>query len=189
MAFDVVPSGVEETLPTGMAAAAVATRLALAKARDVAARVGPAIVLGADTLVVVDGRLLGKPASREDGRAMLRALAGRPHDVVTAVAVVEARAGKKATEAVVSRVVMRPYSEADIDAYLATGEADDKAGAYAVQGQGGRLVAAVDGCFTNVIGLPLRATVRLLRAFDLPVVEPDALTEAAVRRPGESAPR
>lgn len=182
--FDVCPSAVEETLRAGVPALAQARALAFEKAREVAGRVGrepgaPAVVLGADTLVVLDGRPLGKPGSPAEARAMLTWLAGRIHEVVTAVALVEAGSGREAAETVVSRVEMRPYGAAEIEAYLATGEPYDKAGAYAVQGEGGRLVARVDGCYTNVVGLPVRATARLLRAFGLPTVEPVTAAEGS----------
>ena len=165
--FDVLPSAVAESLPPGLPIPALATGLALAKAREVAGRAGYGVVLGADTLVVVGGRPFGKPASREEARRMLEALRGRAHEVVTGVAVVEAGTGREVTEAVVSRVVMRAYGPAEIEAYLDTPEPYDKAGAYAVQGEGGRLVERVEGCYTNVVGLPLTTTARLLRAFGL----------------------
>lgn len=175
--FEVRPSGLAEALVPGVAATAQAMALAEAKARDVAAELrasagGPALVLGADTLVVLEGRPLGKPASRDDARQMLRALRGRPHQVVTGVALCEVPSGRGAAEAVTSDVLMRAYSDAEIDAYVATGEPDDKAGAYAVQGAGGRLVVRVDGCYTNVVGLPLGTTARLLRAFGLAASDP-----------------
>ena len=96
---------------------------------------------------------------------MLRELRGRQHEVVTGVAVVEAPAGRETATAVVTRVLMREYSEAEIEAYVATGEPFDKAGAYAIQGAGGALVGKVEGCYTNVVGLPLTTTRRLLEAF------------------------
>ena len=161
--FEVRPSGIEEPLAAGVPASTLATTLARAKAADIADRLWAAgeaaLVLGADTLVVLDGQPLGKPTSRGDARAMLRALRGRSHEVVTGVVVRDADpAGRELTEAVVSRVLMRDYTDA---------EPDDKAGAYAVQGRGRRLVSRVDGCYTNVVGLPLRTTARLLQAFGL----------------------
>ena len=95
---------------------------------------------------------------------MLRRLSGRSHHVITGVAVVEAQTGGERSAAVVSRVFMRELSAAEIDAYVATGEPGDKAGAYAIQGQGGRLVAALLGSYTNVVGLPLPAVRQLLAA-------------------------
>jgi septum formation protein len=152
-------------------------RLALDKARAVAAGLGPAgagptVVLGADTVVTIDGQVLGKPADPEDARGMLRRLAGREHEVITGVAVLDAGSGRAQTTAVVSRVRMTGYGEADIEAYVATGEPLDKAGAYAIQGAGGRLVAGLEGSFSNVVGLPLAATARLLAAFGVPVSAP-----------------
>ncbi|HSE94362.1 MAG TPA: Maf family protein [Methylomirabilota bacterium] len=169
LSFEVVPSAVAEALPPGTPAARVVADLALAKARDVAGGLGPgAVVLGADTLVVLEGRPFGKPASRDEARAMLVALRGRAHEVVTGVAVLETTAPRReAVETVTSQVVMRDYAETELEAYVATPEPYDKAGAYAVQGLGGRLVARVEGCYTNVVGLPVSTTARLLRAFGL----------------------
>jgi len=152
--------------------------LALAKARVVALEVAPtpALVLGADTEVVLDGRLLGKPRDAAHAVEMLELLRGRMHEVITGLAVVEAVTGREEAEAVTSRVRMGDYSAAEIEAYVATGEPFDKAGGYAVQGAGGRLVHEVEGCFTNVVGLPVEATRRLLARWGLqsPVARPSA---------------
>jgi septum formation protein len=125
------------------------------------------VVLGADTEVVLDASLLGKPADGRDAARMLRALRGRTHQVITGVALVAPATGREETAAVTTLVTMGDYGDADIEAYVATGEPLDKAGAYAVQGVGGRLVARVDGCFTNVVGLPLSTTRRLLEAWGI----------------------
>ncbi len=155
-----------EELPLGLPEKAVRA-LALAKARAVAKRVGAGVVLGADTVVVLGGTVLGKPADPDDARRMLRALQGRPHEVITGVALVEAPAGRETSAAVLTRVQMHQYEEEEIEAYLATGEPYDKAGAYAVQGAGGQLIAHVEGCYTNVVGLPLGTTRRLLAEWGL----------------------
>lgn len=126
-----------------------------------------AIVLAADTEVVLDGRLLGKPRDAADAARILKALRGRSHEVITGVALVEAPAGREETAVVTTRVRMGGYSDAEIEAYVATGEPLDKAGAYAVQGLGGRLIAQVDGCFSNVVGLPVTTTRRLLERWGL----------------------
>jgi septum formation protein len=176
--FEVMASQVDEARFAEQPAAALATALALAKARDVAARLAPgAVVLGADTLVVLDGRPFGKPVSPADARRMLAALSGRAHEVVTGVAVVEAGTGREAGTAVVSRVMMRPYGAAEIDAYVATGEPLDKAGAYAVQGEGSRLVAGVQGCYRNVVGLPVTTVAGLLRDFGLAAAPATGVSE------------
>ena len=168
-----MPSDLEETLAPGPLADAVA-RLALDKARAVAARVREGIVLGADTVVTIDGQALGKPADPEDARAMLRRLRGREHEVVTGVAVVDAATGRTAQTAVTSRVRMGAYGEPEIEAYVATGEPLDKAGGYAIQGIGSALVAGYEGSYSNVVGLPLIETARLLATFGVAVSEPPA---------------
>ena len=143
--------------------------VALDKARAVAREWtgGPAIVLGADTEVVLDGRYLGKPRDAADAVRMLLALSGRTHEVVTGLALVDAPSGREETLAVTTRVTMIDAGDEEIAAYVATGEPLDKAGAYAVQGLGARLVARVDGCFTNVVGLPVETTRRLLERWGL----------------------
>jgi septum formation protein len=127
-------------------------------------------VLGADTEVVLDGQLLGKPRDAADAVRILRALRGRAHDVITGIALVEAGPppGREETAAVCTRVAMRDYADEEIEAYVATGEPFDKAGAYAVQGVGNRLVAAVEGCLSNVVGLPVSTTRRLLAGWGFP---------------------
>jgi septum formation protein len=130
------------------------------------------VVVGADTVVVVDGEALGKPCDAADARAMLRRLRGRHHDVITGVGVVDAASGREAADAAVSRVLMADYADDVIEAYVATGEPFDKAGAYAIQGAGGRLVAGWEGSFSNIVGLPLEPTRRLLEAFGV-AVSPD----------------
>jgi septum formation protein len=166
--FTVQASHISEVHPPGPHGQAVAL-VALDKARAVARRwtAGAAIVLGADTEVVLDGRYLGKPRDAADAVGMLRALRGRTHEVVTGVALVEVPSGRVETAAVTTRVTMAEASDEEIAAYVATGEPLDKAGAYAVQGEGGRLVARVDGCFTNVVGLPVETTRRLLERWGL----------------------
>ena len=165
--FEVIPGDVEERLDPGDLEAAV-TALALRKAWAVARSRAQDVVLGADTLVVLDGVALGKPADADDARSMLRRLRGRTHEVITAVALVDPASGRVATRTVVSRVSMAAFSDADVEAYVATGEPLDKAGAYAVQGLGGRLVNGVAGSYTNVVGLPLPATRELLAELGVP---------------------
>jgi septum formation protein len=166
--FAVVPSAVEESL-AGPDPGAVAVALAERKARAVAAGLAGGVVLGADTIVVLDGEALGKPDGADEARTMLRRLRDRAHEVVTGVAVVDARTGAVASITVVSRVLMAACPDALIEAYVATGQPLDKAGGYAIQDLDGALVAAVVGPVSNVIGLPLAATRRLLVAAGVPV--------------------
>ena len=169
--FEVVPSEIEETLEDGPAPVAVA-RLALRKARAVAARVREAVVLAADTVVILDGAALGKPADAREARAMLRRLRGREHEVITGVAVLDSRTGREASTSVVSLVRMAAYSDATLEAYVATGAPLDKAGAYAIQDLGGALVERQAGSYTNVVGLPVEETRWLLAEFGVPVSAP-----------------
>jgi septum formation protein len=166
--FTVEPSHIPELHPPGPPAAALAA-VALDKARAVARRwtAGRAVILGADTEVVLDGRYMGKPRDARDAVRILSALGGRTHEVITGVALVEAPTGREATTAVTTRVTMAVATQEEIAAYVATGEPFDKAGGYAVQGLGAQLVAHVDGCLSNVVGLPVETTRRLLEAWDL----------------------
>jgi septum formation protein len=161
--FRVVPSVIEETLDAGPYEHA-AMALAARKARAVAARVDGGLVLGADTLVVVDGDALGKPGDAAAARAMLRRLRGRDHRVVTGVAVVDAASGRGWEAVATSLVLMADYPESLMDAYVASGAPFDKAGGYAIQDLEGALVVGLVGSYTNVVGLPLGLTRRLLVA-------------------------
>jgi len=160
--FIVDPSGADEVVPAGATAADVARFLALLKAREVAARHPGAYILGADTLVTVDGLILGKPTDTTDAARMLRLLRDRAHQVPTGVALI-APDGTETALVEIATVTMHPYTEVAISAYLSTGEPFDKAGSYAVQGAGGALVASVEGCYTTVVGFPLCRVARLLR--------------------------
>jgi len=160
--FEVVPSEIPEIPQTGEAPETFAQRIAREKASDVARRRPGAYVLGADTVVVVDGILLGKPTNRADARRMLRALSGRAHRVLTGVALVTP-AGTVDSALVESRVEFRALSASDIEAYLDLEEPYDKAGAYAVQGYARQFIAAVHGSYSNVVGLPMELISELLR--------------------------
>lgn len=173
--FRVVPAGVDETLDPGPYPAAAAA-LALRKARAVAAGLAEGLVLGADTLVVIDGEALGKPADAGEAGRMLARLRGRVHDVITGLGVVDARTGRARSASVESRVLMADYPDELIEDYVASGSPLDKAGGYAVQDLDGGLVDGLVGSYTNVVGLPLGAAAELLRAFGVPV------SDDAVRR-------
>jgi septum formation protein len=138
-------------------------RLALAKAIAVAADAeAGALVLGADTVVVVDAACLGKPADAAEAAAMLKRLAGRSHAVLTGVALVR-DGGPVAQEVAATRVTFAPMSDAEIAWYVATPEPYDKAGGYAVQGLASRFVTGIDGSYANVVGLPVELVCRLVR--------------------------
>ena len=134
---------------------------AAAKARDVAAQCNDSdIIIGADTIVVLDGQVFGKPADDQDARRMLSQLAGRVHQVISGIAIVT---GKRVySDSQLTLVRIRSLEQAEIERYIATGEPMDKAGAYAVQGIGTLLVESIQGCYNNVVGLPLVALNRLM---------------------------
>lgn len=153
--FEIVVSNEEEQIDPELRPEDSAVLLAARKARAVARGIEAGFVLGADTIVVLDGEILGKPVDDEDAVAMLRRLSGRDHDVITGVALVNAASGASLQRSVRSLVRMRALSEHEIAAYVATGEPRDKAGAYAIQGIGSGLIASYEGCYNNVVGLPL----------------------------------
>ena len=157
--LDVRPADVDETTRPGEPARDYALRVAREKARAIALD-GDVAVLGADTTVVVDGEILGKPVDDEDARRMLRRLSGRAHEVVSAVCVRTRDA--ELEDVVASAVHLDPLSDAFIDWYVASGEPHDKAGAYAIQGLASAVVRRVDGSVSSVIGLPLAETLALL---------------------------
>jgi septum formation protein len=162
--FETVASNAAETIDPRLSADAQAVVLAERKARAVASQHETDLVLGADTIVVLDGELLGKPVDEADATRMLRRLSGREHRVVTGIALVDASTGSMRTSAVSSNVRFRTLSDEEIARYVASGEPRGKAGAYAIQGLGSGLVSALKGCFTNVVGLPLCETAGLLTA-------------------------
>lgn len=156
---DVRPPDVDESHAPGLDPVTHAVQLA---ERKVATAPGAVVALAADTVVHRDGRIFDKPRDRVEARAHLRTLSGRRHHVVTGVAV--RRGDALSSFAVSTDLRFRALSEAEIDAYLATGEADDKAGAYAIQGRGGAFVAEVHGSWTNVMGLPMEEVLASLAA-------------------------
>ena len=158
--FTVDAVDIDEAVEPGETADQHVRRLARGKAEAGARRHPGATVLGADTVVVVEGRILGKPRDEDDARAMLAALSGRVHQVYTGVAV--AREGQIRDAVDISAVTFVPLTSAEISAYVATGEPRDKAGAYAIQGRASRFVERLEGSYTGVVGLPVAVAYRLL---------------------------
>jgi len=164
IAHTVRPAEVDESPRDGETPESYVERLALAKARAAAAAPGD-IVLGADTVVVIDGQILGKPAAgRRDATRMLEALSGREHRVLTGVCLLNGTRVAQAIET--TRVRFVPLAPEEIDAYVASGEPMDKAGAYAVQGLASKFIDRIEGCYFNVVGLPIARVYALLKAFD-----------------------
>lgn len=162
--FTVLSSAVDETSYPGEAPHDLVQRLAVAKAELVAARaVGPAIVIGADTEVTLDGHIFGKPRSSDDARRMLEKLSGRTHSVLTGVALIRLPDAERITFVETTLVHFSVLSSNEITRYLATGEPHDKAGAYAIQGHAGRYIPRIEGCYFNVVGLPLARLTHALK--------------------------
>jgi septum formation protein len=169
-AFDLFPTGMDETRLANESAEDYVRRVANAKAciaAEAAAQKGhPAIVIGADTIVALGNQVLGKPSSVEEARWMLRLLSGRTHQVFTGLALVGTpeRQHHKTSDVEMTKVTFAELSEAEIEDYLESGEPLDKAGAYGIQGMGGRYVTHIEGCYFNVMGLPLSRLYSALRA-------------------------
>jgi septum formation protein len=180
--FEIVRADIDESVLEGEAPAQHVTRLAAAKARAVIVRADDRPVLAADTVVVVDDQILGKPSDSSDARRMLRMLSGRSHEVLTGVCLAcraspsgssggpdkarptEVTEVDSLTEVEVTTVEFAPLTDAEIDWYVASGEPGDKAGAYAIQGLASRFVVRIQGSYSNVVGLPVSLVYRLCRA-------------------------
>lgn len=164
--FTVIPTAHGEETLSGETAEKESVRFAREKALAAGMEGEPRILLAADTIVAGEEGIYGKPADREEGARMLRSLAGRWHRVVTGVCLVDRARRRIETGFETTRVLFRPLADREIDAYLSTGEPMDKAGAYGIQGRGAFLVERIEGCYANVVGLPLVRTretlVRLL---------------------------
>lgn len=161
IAFEVDTADIDETPRAGETPDVYVRRLAEAKARAVAARHPGRRVLGADTTVVVDGVILGRPVDAADARDMVRRLAGRAHEVLTGVALVEN--GTAQVDLATTTVWFAPMTAGEIDAYVASGEPMDKAGAYGIQGRASCFVTRIDGSYSNVVGLPVALVHRWLQ--------------------------
>lgn len=158
--FEIIPADVDETLPKGIPAAKSAEYLAVKKAEHISALYPESVVIGSDTVVIIDGEILGKPADEADAYRMLKLLSGKVHTVVTGVCISKGESKRSFSES--TEVEFYPLSEEEIRAYIATGDPMDKAGAYGIQGEGCVLIKGIKGDFFTVMGLP---AARLKREF------------------------
>jgi septum formation protein len=166
---DVAPVDIAERRAPGEPPLDYVRRLAREKAEAARRRRPDRVVLGADTIVVTDGDVLEKPVDDADAARMLERLSGRAHDVFTGIAIASASHAQTIEEVIATRVWFVPLSEADVRWYVATGEPAGKAGAYAIQGLASRFVSRIEGCYANVVGLPVAAVLQSLRAAGLQV--------------------
>jgi septum formation protein len=170
LTFEIIPSSVEEDIKEGEGPSEHVLRLARLKAREIARNQNNSFIIGADTIVVLDHEILGKPEDEEEAFEMLTRLSGREHKVFTGFCVLDTSDGIEYCEAVESRVRFKHLTPEEIRGYIKTGEPVDKAGAYAVQGKGSYMIKEIEGSYTNVVGLPLCELVEvliLLKAIDL----------------------
>jgi septum formation protein len=161
--FEVEPSGIDEVVREGETPAEHVRRLAMDKSGELADRYPAAWVIGADTIVVIDGDILGKPSSESEARLMLRKLSGRKHEVFTGISVRRTLTEVNLSAVVISEVVFKDIAAEELNWYVATDEPYDKAGAYAVQGGGAFFIREIHGSYKNVIGIPLCEAVNLLK--------------------------
>ncbi|MDE5576228.1 MAG: Maf family protein [Oscillospiraceae bacterium] len=161
--FEIIPADVDETLPEEIPAEKSAEFLAVKKAEHISAQYPESIVIGSDTVVIVDGEILGKPSDEADAYRMLKKLSGKIHTVVTGVCISQGEKKKSFSEA--TRVEFYPLSEEEIRDYIATGDPMDKAGAYGIQGEGCVLIKGIEGDFFTVMGLPAARLKRELAKF------------------------
>jgi len=165
--FEVRPAHVDETILPNEQAQDYVKRLAETKAKAIAElasqQEGGGYVVGADTVVVIETQIFGKPADADDARRMLRHLSGKSHEVLTGMALLRAADRQVNTNVERTRVEFLPLSEKDIEDYIATAEPFDKAGAYGIQGVGSRFISRIEGCYFNVMGLPVSRLWQILR--------------------------
>jgi len=166
--FKIIPSEIEEIIDEKVFSNKLIEDLALEKAIDVRKKINyPAVIIGADTVVVIDNRVLGKPKDRQEAFEMIKMLQGKTHKVVSAIAVIDTRNEKILTDSVESRVSFKPLSDNEINSYIDTGEPMDKAGAYAIQGVGSILVSSICGCYSNIVGISTYKLAEMLKEFGI----------------------
>lgn len=174
LAFEVIPSHADENTPSDWTPEQTVQELAMRKAlavyRGLEGRGQNAIIVGSDTVVVLDNEILGKPVDEADAEQMLSRLQGREHCVFTGVACIDAESGHSVVHYRQTDVTMKELSEATIRAYVKTGEPSDKAGSYAIQGIGASLIDRIEGCYFNVVGLPLSLLSDMLEGFGVHVL-------------------
>jgi len=168
--FRVEPGSYKEDIPAGSEPHELARKISLGKAAAVAAKHPNAVVIAADTFIVLGSRIMGKPHTEEEARKMLKAISGRPHSVITGFSLIDTDKNKALSKTVETRVYIRELTPDEIDAYVKTKEPLDKAGAYAIQGLGAIFVERIEGDYSNVIGLPLSALAGALKKFGIKIL-------------------
>jgi septum formation protein len=176
--FSIVPSGAKEEIEPTVSPTELVMRNAYLKAQDVAERIGEGLIIGADTLVVLKDKIMGKPRSASVAVEMLRLLSGRTHQVYTGIAVVDASRNYWLKDYMCSSVTMKNLNPEQIKDYVESGEPLGKAGAYAIQGRGEILISKINGCYSNIVGLPLPLLNELLLGFGISVIKGEGTRQA-----------
>lgn len=165
--FRIFPSKVRENVLTGETPKELVKRLSYEKAIDVVGKIRNGIVIGADTIVVLQGKIMGKPSNARVAKEMLKALNGKSHSIFSGLTVFDSKTGRAATKVVETKVFFRKLTDSEISGYSKTREPLDKAGAYAIQGKAAWFIEKIEGDFSNVIGLPLAALAEMLQKFKI----------------------
>ena len=168
--FEIDPSNYEEDMSLKMAPDKLAEHLSLGKAKDVAQRHTGSIIIAADTFCVLDGELLGKPKTEENARKMLKKLSGTFHSVITGFTIIDTETKKQVSKSVETKIYFKNIPDQEIDAYVASKEALEKAGAYAMQHRGGLFIEKIEGDYFNIIGLPILPLSLELKKFDINIL-------------------
>lgn len=168
MNFEIIPSNFEENIEGKRFTRKFIESLAYEKAKDVEERVNEGLIIGADTVVILGNKILGKPKNEEEAIQMLKSLSGKTHKVITAVAIIDKYENKTLINSTITKVTFRKLALREIEAYVKTGEPMDKAGSYGIQNAIGTLfVEKVNGCYNNVVGLPLNLLAKMLKSFSI----------------------
>lgn len=166
LVFEVIPSKIDENISNQPFSPKLIENLALEKALDVKNKINyPAIIIGADTVVVINSEVLGKPENEQDASRMLNLLNNNTHCVISAIAIIDTETEKISTSSVKSEVTFREITQYEIDKYISTREPMDKAGAYAIQGLGGVFVKSIFGCYSNIVGISIYKLAEMLKEF------------------------
>ena len=169
--FEIDPSSYEEDMTLKMEPKKLAEFLSLGKAKDVAQRYKDSIIISADTIVAVDGEVFGKPKTPERAKYMLQKLSSRDHSVITGFTIIDTKTNKQISKSIETKVYFRDISDEEIDAYIATGEPLEFAGAYAIQHLGGLFVEKIEGDYFNILGLPILPITIELKKFSINTFE------------------
>ncbi|MFA6989639.1 MAG: Maf family protein [Candidatus Gastranaerophilaceae bacterium] len=169
--FDVIPSCIDENIEGKTFSYEIIETIAMEKAANVAQNIDyPAIIIGSDTVVVIDNNILGKPKDEDDAEKMLKTLSGRIHSVVTSTAIIDTETGHFEVESVTSKVEFKELSDLEIKKYISAGESLDKAGAYGIQGKANVFIKSIEGCYNNIVGLSLYNLAQMLTKFGIELI-------------------